>query len=241
MRAILNTEFRRKKLDQLYELISGKRTMRAVTYPPREFDDIHLSDLDWTGSCPMTSYFSRTVDEEVQYADLSILRFLRGRIVERAIADELEPIIKDNIICTLDDYDEFGYSEIKSTIRDCDSFRPITTYPHWINRCKGYIKATEEPHINLIVLFWIGNTWTTKWGSPERIPVELKAWTLLPDTEKEINDNWKECIRRRDILRIALDSGDPTELIEATLKYKPKWFGCENCEYNNICSLGEEK
>lgn len=241
MRAILNTALRRKKLDQLYELISGKRTMKAVNYPPREFDDIHLSDLDWDGSCAMIPYLSRTVDKEVKYTDLSILRFLRGRIVERTIADELEPIIKDDIICTLDDFvDGFGYNEIKSTVKDCDPFNPITTFPHWINRIKGYIKAGGLARFNLTVLFWVGNVWTSRRRGTPFIPVELKAWTLLPDTDKEINDHWKECVRRRTILRTALDSGDPTELIEATNKYKPKWFSHDACEFREICPLGEK-
>jgi len=237
MRAILNTALRRKKLDDLYELISGKQVMKSVTYPPRDFDDIHLSDLEWEGSCPMISYLSRT-EESKKYNDLTILRFLRGRIVERAIADELEPLVKDDIICTLDDYDEFGYSEIKSTIKDCDSFDPITSYPHWVNRCKGYIKAIEEDHINLIVLFWVGNIWTSRRRGVETVPVELKAWTLFPEND-EVDEHWNECIRRRDILRNALDSDDPAELIKATEKYKPSWFSCDGCEHNETCSIGK--
>lgn len=241
MIARLNTVLRRHKLDQLYELISGKKTMREVKYSPRNFDDIHLSDLDWDGGCAIIPYFSRTEDGEFPFSDITVLRFLRGRIVERAIADELEPIMKDDIICTIDDYIEgIGYNEIKSTVKDCDSFDPITSYPHWLTRCKGYMKATEVERFNLTVLFWVGNVWTARKTGNPRIPVELKSWMLLPE-EGEVDKNWEECLRRRDVLRKALDSGDPTELMEATRKLKPKWFGCDGCQYYEICPIRKEK
>ena len=238
MKAIERPDIAEFYLQRIRDLMLGNRIMSEVRYDyERKPDIIHASEID-DGTCPLQAYYHRVLPESnvPPIADISVLLFLRGRVVERAIASECETIEVNGIGCRPDDHTEdFGYSEIKSCWKDSTKFNPADKekgYPHWIQRIKTYCYVTEQLTYNLVVMFMIGNTWTTKWNSPDRVPCALKAWRLEFDQD-EVNKNWLTMLNRRDLLLKAIDSGISI-LWGGVPKRLPPW-GCRSCQFTSVC------
>ena len=229
-------EIAKAYIARIQDLMMGRRVMGSIEYKARG-DGIHLSDLNL---CPLPAYFYRTSP----VADIppdAAMRFLRGRVVERAIGQEATPVVRDRITCTVDDdHPEYGIAEIKSTAEGNTFFRPEKEHPDWVERMKGYCHAWGREKINLIVFFMVGNMqdymfWAVKknGGRPEKYcGIDMVAWELQ-FTEQEIADNWVEMLRRRDILEAAVAADVPIPMEEVNAR-RPEWM-CKGCTYNKIC------
>lgn len=242
MRATNRSDIAEVYINRVRDLMQGKRIMSEVRYeyhrPP---DQVHASEID-DGTCPLQPYYHRTLPESEipKQDDTSILFFLRGRVVERAIASECDVIEKDGILCRPDDFEAtLGYAEVKSCWKDCGKFHPLNKdkgrylgYPHWIQRIKTYMYAVDDLFYNLVVMFMLGNTWTTKWDSPKRVPCKLKAWQLEGE-RKEVDANWLTMLHRRDMLFKAVDNGI-SHLWESVERRLPPW-GCGYCQFTQLC------
>jgi hypothetical protein len=216
-------------VQRIKDLVQGKRTMPAVDYPERDnTGPLHLSDLDL---CLNQTYFRRTtpLDQHPPMSDKSALFFLRGRVIERAIAQETKSALYDGILCTADDiHPEYGLGEVKSTTKDSVRFDPLKSgfnVPHWITRSMGYCKALGYESINLVVLFLTGN-WCKR-GSG--VPVDLKAWKIDFTTE-ELDANWAEIKRREALLMDHIETGPMTNEQAGT----PDWM-CKSCDWAVRC------
>ena len=207
---------------------------------PRDDTKIHLSDLQ---GCPLPAFYRLTTPVELQPGDdrSSILRFFRGRAVERAIATEMEPKEKDRIICTADDmHPDHGLGEIKSTMEGCEFWKPEREHPEWVERMKGYAHINDETKVNLIVYFMGGNVMNyTPWSIKQngRVQgkyrgVEFKVWTL-EFTPEELEANWAVMLERRDVLELAITHGVPPEPDYVTGLLKP-WH-CKLCRWRDTC------
>ena len=215
-------------IERIKDLVSGKRTMPEVKYQfSRAIDEIHASDLD--GLCMWKVYFRRTVCDAPEISNDAALKFLRGRVIERAIGTEQEPIERDGIILTIDDiHPLYGMTEIKSVMKDSSKFDPLDAkagYPHWITRIKAYCYANDVDRMNLVVYFLVGNMWIKKTKS-----VDLKAWELR-FAKDELAENWAKLLDRRDALVAAFKAGEPPP---ATYAAKESWE-CKGCEMSVGC------
>jgi hypothetical protein len=198
--------------------------------------DIHLSDCQ-LGLCLAKPLIRRQLKERPPISDLSALRFLTGRVVERALAVELKPITYDGIIATVDDlHPDYGYGEIKSTDSSLSKFSPETMYRHWFSRISAYCRVLDITSFNLIVVFMRGDYKGIRKG--------IKAWTL-EFTPEEIEQNWMAIKERQARLLVALK--DKTDLPQdcvtpATWECNPE--SCElwaYCTYRNGKSVFDEK
>jgi hypothetical protein len=231
MNAVEKPERAAEMLSHVRALMTGGRTLPAVTYPKRG-SEIHLSTLDL---CLQQSLFNLTLDNPPPISDDAILRFIRGRVVERSMAEEAAPAEKDGIICTVDYISpDWGLAEIKSVATDSSKFSPMSAkggiYPHWRQRMMGYCHAYDTDSITLFVYFLIGNTASHKWGAKGRRPVDLRAWEVT-FTPEELAENWAMVMRRKAALEAALNDGGvlPDEFVA------PETWLCEGCQFSEIC------
>lgn len=218
-------------LDHVRQLMTGGRTLPPVTYAVRG-NEIHLSTLDL---CLQQSLLKMTLPDPPQPSDQSILMFIRGRVVERSMAEEAKPVEKDGILCSVDYISpDWGLAEIKSVASDSSKFVPTSpkggVYPHWKQRMMGYCHAYDTDRITLFVYFLVGNTTSHKWGNPERKKVDFRAWELT-FTPEEMADNWGTILRRKDALLAARNDGGvlPGEFVA------PEAWLCEGCEFSEVC------
>jgi len=228
-------------LDRLRQMVDGERVMHSIQYSERG-PEYHLSEFQM---CPLPSYYRRVMPIVPPVDDASILRFFRGRIIERAIAKETESICVDEIWATADDlHPEYGLVEIKSTAKGSEFFDPVHENPEWLERMKGYCHVHKKTEIGLIVFFLIGNSsdflpWAIKKNGkkPEKyLGVDFKGWRF-EFTAEEIEDNWKEMIRRKELLKQALIDGNwDNEEIE---RRRPSWQ-CKVCQYKVDCPHDSE-
>jgi hypothetical protein len=221
---------------RVIDLMEGKRAVPAVSYPARKPGEWHLSDID--GAVCLGVPLCRA-----RYADIpkigvkSALHFLKGRVVERAIADghEIEPKFVDGLWASGDDLSHFGYAEIKATTADMDKFNPLTKYPWWLNRIMGYCRAYDVESWNLVVVFIVGNLWTNK-KNPTTIGI--RAWELTFDRD-EIMLNWGRMLGRKEMLEKWISEGTWPGAKEAGAF----WNGssgklrCTDCQMTPLCPI----
>jgi hypothetical protein len=185
---------------------------------------IHLSDMDL---CPDKVFYRQTLEDAPSLPDQSCLFFMSGLCIEDWLVPiKQEPVEKDGILCSVDDITPYGVSEIKSTRKGLNNFDPKTSYPWWVFRCKGYCYALGITEINLVVFFWVGNR--------SEIPIALRAWRLSFE-QAELDEHWKEVLRRKAILDEALRSGEPP---------KETWvqpWECNACEMTVVCARYKER
>jgi len=227
-------------ISRIADMMDGKREMPPVTYPPRG-QEYHLSDLQ---GCPLQPYWKRTINFQPPKDRNAYLYFVCGRIIERAIALECPSGELDGIHFTVDDTAPDGIpSEIKSTRWGSEFFDPPKDQPHWIERINGYCKGRNVLKYHLVVLFLHGNVgdffpWTIKKNGGKKPNewrnVDLKAWTFEFEHE-EIDEFWKEILRRRDVLDEAVKAGEPIN-DEEVLSRRKDWE-CKYCDYRGLCHL----
>jgi hypothetical protein len=217
--------------------------MRAVKYDFRSNDDLHLSDFDL---CILVPFYRRVLDDPPTMFNDAALKFLRGRVVERAISEEMEPMAVDDIYMTIDGTHPDGIPiEIKSTAEGSEFFDPKRN-EHWIRRSMGYCLGYKVNEIYLVVYFLSGNMsdylpWAIKRNkkTPDKYQsVSLRAWEL-EFTDKELQDNWTETLRRKAVLQEALRSGEPPD--EAEVKRTYQEWQCKGCEMNVACYFFKNK
>jgi hypothetical protein len=238
MKIIEAPEIAEAYINRIRDLVSGRREMKAITYPERG-DNIHLSDLQL---CPLPAYFKRTLEEPPELDGLSCLRFLRGRVIERAIAQECPSVEVDGISCTIDDMYDGVVVEIKSVAEGSEFFDPETSHPDWLERGKGYLYVTKTNRLYLVVFFLVGNMPNyCRWSIIEngRVQtgyrgVELRAWELT-FTDHEIRENWETMLERKLYLEraISLDEKYGLEYIKSV---RPVWQ-CKVCIYQDYCYI----
>jgi hypothetical protein len=212
-------------LDRIRDLVGGKRAMPSVQYEEDRGNNIHLSDVQ-RGLCLAKPVLRRTLPFKPEISDESALRFLKGRVAERTVASEMDPIVYENITMTLDDlHEKFGYAEIKSTDSSLGKFDPLNIYEHWKSRLLGYSKALGINKINLVVLF--------NRGDYKGIRVALRAWELT-FTQDEIEENWRVVKERYAALMTALqyEGKVPMPMQYVTPN---KWECGDNCGLAPYC------
>ena len=115
-------------------------------------------------------------------------------------------------------------AEMKTTRAILSKFDPKQN-EHYIRQMQGYCKCLGVTTAVLFTIFLLGDWWADPFPTP-------KAWTF-EFTQEEIDDNWKEILRRRDIVHEALKNGGlPREHIMA---FKNE---CRYCENKPICPKG---
>ena len=227
-------------IQRIRELVTGVRIMPEVNYGERDNAVVHLSDVT-LGSCLAIPYYRMKALKdglkEPEISDESCLFFLRGRAVERVVANELAPKTCEGILFTVDDFHPaFGYGEVKSTASDMSRFKPETMYDHWASRIKGYCHALGIQSFNLIVIFMIGNTASHKWAKPGRVTVALRAWNLEFAPE-EISANWQFVLANKKELEGAVSGDHPLDPLMVT----PKDYECKGCSWAASCQYTSSK
>lgn len=227
-------------IQRIRELVTGKRIMEKVDYGERDNAVVHLSDVT-LGSCLAIPYYRMKALKDglplPEISDESCLFFLRGRAVERVVANELAPKTCEGILFTVDDFHpSCGYGEVKSTASDMSRFKPETMYDHWASRIKGYCHALDIQSFNLIVIFMVGNTPSHKWANPNRKTVALRAWSL-EYTPEEIKDNWVKMRRNMAELMSCLAEDSPLDPLMVT----PKDYECKGCSWAASCQYTSVK
>lgn len=235
-----NTKVAQDYLARIEDMLEGRREMPPVYYPPRG-DNYHLSDFQ---GCPLPGFFRRAMNLKPPLSKKSLLYFLTGRIIERAIANEFPSGEVEGISFTVDDCAPDGIpAELKSTRWGSGFFDPVKDQPAWIERIKGYCYCRKSLIYHLVVVFLHGNVgdffpWTIKKNGGRKPDswenVDLKAWTFEFE-QKEIDDNWAEVLRRRDVLDESVKSGSPMSDDEV-LSRRPVWE-CKECSYRGVCHV----
>ena len=245
---------------RIIDMMTGKREMPPVklSTPGQRKESIHASDLD-DNLCPLPAYYNHVIPPE-QYPPLAIdsaLKFFRGRVMERAVAEEEKPVFKDDIACTVDDWpEELKYPvEIKSTASTSTNFSPGKDFPFWISRLKTYCYAHDVDTMHLVVLFLVGNLpsfafWTPK--AERKLTgkyqgVDLDAWTISFTTE-EIEEHWDKILTRKATLEncIAKETPPVPEFVEANLPVRKRkngkhnYWQCKGCRWIDICYYYED-
>ena len=131
----------------------------------------------------------------------------------------------DGVIMTPDIVDRFGCGlvEMKTANGYAEKFYPPEIDSHQIRQLMGYCKALDLLEGTLFAVFFI------------KYPPYLKtrAWRYQ-FTKYEIEDNWAEILRRKEIIEKALeDRALPTEVIKSFDKE------CGYCEVSVICPYKE--
>lgn len=254
MRIYQDPEVRSLYAGRVIDMMTGKREMPLVrmSTPAERTKCIHASDLD-DSLCPLPAYYSRVTPAN-QYPPLSIdsaLKFLRGRVIERAIAKENNPVIKDGVMCTVDDEpEELPHPvEIKSTASTSTDFRPDRDYPFWMSRLKTYCNAYDTDTMHLAVFFLVGNLPSFAfWASKDERKktgryqgVDLNGWTVK-FTDKELKEHWDNILLRRDILSEAIETECPIDsaIVEMHLPWrlrksgKKNYWQCKDCRWRDV-------
>jgi len=246
MRYFENPQVRDIYLRRVVDMMSGARGMDAVSYADRDNSVIHLSDLQ---GCMLVPYYRLSTPKEKWPCidPQSALRFLRGRVIERAIAKELPPKISDGISCTVDDWlEDWGIVEIKSTMEGSEFWNPVKEHPEWVTRMKGYCYVHAERESHLVVYFLAGNMpnytpWSIKEhgrviskkeGGAGYKGVDFKAWTFQ-FTDDEIKENWARMLEAKDTIELAVSHGVPPDIetVEPTVQ---SWH-CKMCGWQDTC------
>jgi len=234
------------------DMIEGRRSMPEITYEPRG-DSLHLSDVG--DLCLLQPFFRRTMSYVPPLDTESLVVFTRGRVFERAIAIEGKPICVDGIWMTIDDAeppDPFKIVEIKSTEWGMHFFDPVEKTPQWIERGMGYCYGHGVTEMGLVVFFLSGNKpdFQPRRGEsypPKGTPIikgGVRAWTL-EFTQEELDANWLEMLRRKDLLISAIESGTPIDDNEILARLpvrvwkngKKNYWLCNGCRFRGMCHI----
>ena len=227
-------EIRKLYLERIRDFVTGKREMPAVRYTDKR-TQIHLSDV--TSLCLLQPYYHRVTLNPPKMSYESAMRFLRGRVIERAIATEALPMEKDGIVCTVDNLEPF--TEIKSTTEGSHEYKPEKEHPDWIKRMMGYCTVYEKKKMNLFVIFIAGNMinqlmyyWKKSKEKPKYSSIDADAWAVK-FTPEELKANWEWTIETKRLLEDHVEMGVsiPKEIIDIT---KPDWV-CKLCEWAPMC------
>ncbi len=218
-------------IDYLRDLLRGKVTLPAVDYK-RDLQYYHRSELL---GCLMVPFLARTVppDDVQPLSRERVLYFARGRAVERIFGADNKPLVRDGIIVSVDKISSlYGLTEMKSTVMSSASFPDAfdKNRQDWANECKAVAAAYEDTSCNIAIMFLEGNR--KKWGNPDRVDVDMKAWRLEFETS-ELWGEWSEMRGRKAVLddALALGIAPPLDVVKPTIT---SW-GCAKCEYNNLC------
>ncbi|MFH1742827.1 MAG: hypothetical protein ABIH23_27810, partial [bacterium] len=213
-------------LNKLRAILEGSVTIPALTleysYDPQVMH-CHEAEL-----CPARAYYRRTIVPPPPMSDRAVLTFMRGRLFERILADELPSVTKDGISGRVDGLWNEELIETKSTMMDMAKFNPITSQPHWLQRSKAYCTLHDKKKIMLVIWFLVGDMWTKK-----TINVGLKCWDLN-FTEQELEHNWvvmktqKMMLMNYVRLRVFPDS--------AWIRSRLRSFECSDCLFNDLCA-----
>ena len=175
---------------------------------PRE--GIHLSDLLL---CLRKTYYRR--QGLLSPTDKECLLYVTGLSIHEFLAPESEfSLVVDGITCSPDAY---GW-EIKSGRMSSKNFYP-SSHPHWEQQILGYCKALGITEYYLTVFFLVGDY------SPP-FP-QIQVWKVVA-TQEEIDRNWSEMLRRRDVLVEALETGIPPPT-DTTLSWECQYCSPELC------------
>ena len=238
---------------RIMDFMTGKRTMPSVSLAHRP-EGIHASDLD-DNNCPLTSFYSRTLESPPPITRDEALKFFRGRTVERVIAQEAEPREVNGIWMTVDDVsDEYGLAEIKSTATSNVGFLPDVDFPQWVTRMKSYCYGYEKKQIHLVVYFLVGNMPSyTVWNIKD-LPkgtsycgVDLRVWTY-EFTDSELRAWWLLAEERAEELSGAILTHSPPspdsvrERLPFRLNKKGEkvFWQCRYCRYSPYCYYHEQ-
>lgn len=113
-------------------------------------------------------------------------------------------------------------AEMKSTRKSQKSFHPKDS-THYLMQIMGYCKGLGQTRAELIMYFIHGDY-------TQRPPVPtLDCWTC-EFTQEEIDENWEDMKKRRDILAKALESEEPP----SPLIRLGEWE-CGYCECGDFC------
>ncbi len=186
----------------------------------------HLSDFLY---CNYKAFY-RKRGEAPESTDETILIYWLGHAAQYFLLpvkpEEAAYIEVDGIKMTPDVQNQYfaghrvALAEMKSTRSNMSWFKP-TENKHYIMQMMGYCKGLGVTEAELIMFFLMGN-----YKPP--FPA-LDCWHF-EFTQKEIDDNWREVLRRRDILQTALAEGEfPRELIMAFAGE------CKYCECREMC------
>jgi len=199
----------------------------------REGTDVYASEVD--GGCLQKTIFRRRFEPPPSKQQL--LKFMRGFAVEMYITSdkkrqdprppELEHRIWEDIRCGIDDFTEYGISEIKSTAKSCSTFMPLESYPWWIERGGIYCLAWDETKFNLVCNFVRGNY--------KDIQEEFKCYEIKFSTT-ELFACKDRVLDRAQVLRQALknNSDIPLRAIQP-LKFSGNKTECSWCESADLC------
>lgn len=225
MNVTQNDTAREYYLNKLRGILEGAVTVPALTleysYDP-EVMHCHEAEM-----CPARAYYRRTIQPAPPMSDRAILTFMRGRLFERILADELPSVTKDGISGRVDGLWNDSLIETKSTTMDMDKFNPITSQPHWLQRSKAYCTLHGKNTIVLVVWFLVGNMWTHK-----TLNTGLKCWDLN-FSDQELEHNWGYMIRQKNLLEMYVKSKVFPDNFWIKSRLKP--YECGDCSYNDIC------
>lgn len=170
---------------------------------PRE--GMHLSDLLF---CNYKTYY-RKKGLTAPLSDEQVLLFMTGYAFQYFLfpKNDEKTYEKDGIICSPDVEDEYLWTsdchpmgfklplaEVKSTRMNMNKFR-VEDNPHYIEQCAGYCCVKEVLSCDLIVFFVMGN-YAPPFPNAKIFEINF--------TEEELADYWKEFLRRKDVLEVAL-------------------------------------
>lgn len=217
-------------IEQARLTLAGEREVPAITYH-RRGNEFHLSDFDL---CVHKTLLRLTRDDAPKLSPDSVLKFMRGRAIERFFGTEVEPLEVDGIIMTPDGTCPWGLYEFKTTNTDSSRFKPNTArsgvYPHWEQRMLGYMRATGADAITLAVYFLSGNTPSHKGQMPGRESVALQTFEGRPDSPNEVAENWDKILARKAALLDALNNATPLPD-----KYTGEPWECKGCQFSEAC------
>jgi len=183
---------------------------------------VHISDL--ANPCLRHTYYTKK--GLAPATDEDLLLWLAGKAHHSLLEGRLREITleKDGIIGTIDCIDEERIVTEFKTTRAASSKDVLHEYVFWREQLMGYCHLYGDTRARLFVLHLLGD-----WGKSKFLP-ELRAYEL-EFTEKELNENWQELLRRKDILVRSLDSSDPP----LGPRQGMEW-ACERCSAREVCS-----
>ena len=182
---------------------------------------IHISDL--ANPCLRRVYYAKK--ELAPTTDEDLLLWLAGKAHHSLLEGKLREIEleKDSIIGTIDCIDEERVITEFKTTRASLSKNVLEEYAFWREQLMGYCFLYGDTRARLFVLHLLGN-----WGKSKFLPA-LRAYEL-EFTEKELNENWKELLKRKDILAESLGNGIPPFGPRESMEW-----ACEWCSARKIC------
>ena len=182
---------------------------------------IHISDL--ANPCLRRVYCAKK--GLAPATDEDLLLWLAGKAHHSLLEGKLREIEleRDDIIGTIDCIDEERIITEFKTTRASLSKNVLEEYTFWREQLMGYCYLYGDTRARLFVLHLLGD-----WGKSKFLPA-LRAYEL-EFTEKELNENWKELLRRKDILIESLNNS----ILPLGPQKSMEW-ACERCSARKIC------